>query len=257
MLVLMVLSIETYKTYMHILKKEVYMNETSSEVKVSNVMNEIIVAKLEDKKEEKESENLENTVKHENKVITTTKKEENIKTIENPSSEIKKQETPITPMISTIETPVVSELEKIRKDTRSLGTFGRLYLPSVNLNVALYKTEISTGNEVQKIVDNKDSAAYFSVYTHKIIADHSHQSFHKIEDIPVGEKAYIKKNDSEVMVYKLVQRFEGINAGSDLTDLNGKSIFDEKENLIMYTCYKISEYENHVIITIWNLESNS
>ena len=250
----MVLSIETYRTYTHIRKREIFMNETASEVKVSNGMNEVIVAKVEEKTQKKE---LENTVKQENKKVTTIKKEENRESVEKTSSEIKKQEVPSTPTVSTIETPIVSEIEKVRKDTRTLGTFGRLYLPSVNLNVALYKTDVSTGNEAQKIVDNKDSAAYFLIYTHQIIADHSHQNFHKIADIPVGEKAYIKKSDSEVIVYKLVQKFEGINAESDLTDLNGKSVFDEKENLIMYTCYKINEYENHVMITIWNLESNS
>ena len=251
MIVLMVFSIQTYRTFMHILKKEVFMNETVSDVRVSNPMNEIIVAKVEDEGQEKEPENTPNKDEKNQKAINQNVSSEELETI---PSEIKKSEGSTT---TVIETPTISELETVRNDNHLLGTFGRLYLPSVNLNVALYQTEISIGSEAQKIVDNRDSAAYFSVYAHQVIADHSHQGFHRIADIPIGERAYIKKNDSQIVTYKLTQKFEGMNQGSDLTDLNGKSVFDEKENLIMYTCYKINEYENHVMITIWNLESNS
>jgi len=245
----MVFSIQTYRTCIRMLKKEVFMNETVSEVRVPNSMHEIIVAKVEES-QKVESENV-------SKIEKITKQETSNKKVEMVFTEIKEIETFTTVTQPIVETPIISELEKVRNDNSILGTFGRLYLPSVVLNVALYQTEISKGEEAQKIVDKRDSAAYFSVYSHQVIADHSHQNFHKIADIPVGEKAYIKKSDSEVIVYKLVQKFEGINAGFDLTDLNGKSVFDEKENLIMYTCYKINEYENHVMITIWNLESNS
>lgn len=231
------------------------MNETMSEVKVSNSIHEIIVAKSEETPEEK----LENTSKMDEKTLKNSIQEVNNQTVEKVSSEIKKLEssTTVTTTTPIIEAPINKELESVRNDSRVLGTFGRLYLPSVNLNVALYQTEISTGGEAQKIVDNRDSAAYFSIASHQIIADHSHQGFHKIANIPIGEKAYIKKTDSQIVTYQLIQKFEGMNQESDLTDLNGKSVFDEKENLIMYTCYKINEYENHVMITIWSLESNS
>ncbi len=254
-IVLMAFSIQTYRTCTQTLKREVFMNETMSEVKVSNSIHEIIVAKSEETLEEE----LENISKMNEKAIKDSKQEVNNQTLETVSSEIKKLEssTTVTTTTPIIEAPINRELENVRNDSRTLGTFGRLYLPSVNLNVALYQTEIETGTEAQKIVDNRDSAAYFSVASHQIIADHSHQGFHKIADISIGEKAYIKKNDSSITTYQLIQKFEGMNQGSDLTDLNGKSVFDEKENLIMYTCYKINEYENHVMITIWSLESNS
>jgi len=252
--VLMVFSIQTYRTCLDILKREVFMNQVISEVKDSDSINKILVAKvslnIENDKNKQETEPFKEDVK-------VTNQEENNKKVEKTSLEIKKQESSTTSNTPVIETPVVSELETVRKDTNVLGTFGRLYLPTVNLNVALYQTDISTGVESQKIVDQRDSAAYFSVYSHQVIADHSHQGFHKIADIQVGEKAYIKKSNQQVSVYKLTSKFEGMNLGSDLTDLNGTSVFDEKENLIMYTCYKINEYENHVMITIWSLESNS
>lgn len=257
MVVLMVFSIQTYGTCVRILTREVFMNETVSEVKVSNSVNEILVAKVTSNIEDESKEELVNAIKKNENNLKTTKQEENNKKIEKVVSEIKESESSTTLTTPALETPILSELEKVRNDNRELGTFGRLYLPSVNLNVALYNTDISEGGIAQKVVDNRDSAAYFSVYSHQIIADHSHQGFHKIADIPIGEKAYIKKNSQQILVYKLVQKFEGMNQGSDLTDLNGRSVFDETENLIMYTCYKINEYENHVMITIWNLESNS
>jgi len=87
-----------------------------------------------------------------------------------------------------------------------------------------------------------------------VIADHNHQGFRRIIDISVGDKAYLKKTDGQISVYRMTQKFEGMNLGQDLTDLNGNSVFNGDGSLIMYTCYKTLEYDNHVMVTIWQLE---
>ncbi len=151
-----------------------------------------------------------------------------------------------------IESPSLSEIDTVYQNTDILGTYGRLYIPSVDLNVGLYSVDM-TSNVAQKIVDDYDSAAYFEFNNQNVIADHNHQGFHKIINIPISEKAYIKKADGSVDTYQLTQKFEGKNLEYDLVDLNDQSVFNNPNALIMYTCYKMSEYDNHIMITIFQL----
>ncbi len=181
--------------------------------------------------------------------------EKEIKEVVNTPSPILTETPTVQETPSVLETPVLPDvIETIRRNESSLGTLGRLFLPSVDFNVAVYSTDLSDGNNAQKIVDQKDSAAYFQIRNHSVIADHNHQGFHRIIDLEIGDKAYIKTSDGQIQVYRMTQKFEGMNLGSDLTDLNGKSAFDLESDLILYTCYKIYEYENHVMITMWELE---
>lgn len=148
-----------------------------------------------------------------------------------------------------------NELDMVKKNDLLLGTVGRLFIPSVDLNVGVYNADITKVETTQKIVDNRDSAAYFHMNHQYIIADHNYQGFNRISDIPIGGKAYIKKANGQISVYRMTNRLEGENLGYDLTDLNGKSVLDGRGDLIMYTCYKTYEYLNHVMIVIWELES--
>lgn len=145
-----------------------------------------------------------------------------------------------------------NEMDIIYENTDTLGTYGRLFVPSVDLNVALYLADM-TSNNVQRIVDNRDSAAYFDFNNQNVIADHNHQGFHKIIDISAGDFAYIKKLDGSMDIYQMINKFEGENIVYDLVDLNGNSILTGKNSLVMYTCYKMSEYDNHVMITVFQL----
>lgn len=155
---------------------------------------------------------------------------------------------------TVVQTPNMDILETIKQNKEPLGTGGRIFLPSTGFSVAIYSTDLTDGNNAQRIVDRPDSAAYFQIHNQPIIADHNHQGFFRIIDIKVGEKAYIKNSDGQIQVYRMINKFEGINLEYDLTDLNEKSVLDGSGDLILYTCYKAYEYANHVMITIWELE---
>lgn len=146
----------------------------------------------------------------------------------------------------------ISEIDIISQNVDTLGTYGRLFIPSVNLNVALYLADMTT-NEVQGIVNRWDSAAYFDFNNQNVIADHNHQGFHKIIDTSVGDFAYIKKVDGSIDTYRMTNKFEGQNTVYDLVDLNGVSALNGSSSLVMYTCYKMNEYDNHVMITTFQL----
>ena len=58
-------------------------------------------------------------------------------------------------------------IRKVNKTSESekLGTVGRLFLPSIDLNVAVYNANLNTDENynAQSIVDKVDSAAYFKL----------------------------------------------------------------------------------------------
>ena len=70
-------------------------------------------------------------------------------------------------------------LEIIKQRNDSLGTYGRLYLPTISLTVGVYNANIykNENYNAQTIVDNKDSAAYYEFKGKYIIADHNYQGF--------------------------------------------------------------------------------
>ena len=63
--------------------------------------------------------------------------------------------------------------------------YGRLVIPSVGVNVALFAV-VS-----QAAADAQDSAAYFPFKNYMLVADHWNQGFWKIKRCSVGTKAYI------------------------------------------------------------------
>lgn len=122
---------------------------------------------------------------------------------------------------------------------------GRLYIPSVGINVALYK-----GNE-QYITDRKDSANYFSINydpNYIVIADHNNQAFAKLRKVKVGTTGYIKFANGEVKNIKCVKTLNGHNTGYDITDNNGNSLV-AKEDYMMYTC---KDNWRNIFICLWN-----
>ncbi len=145
----------------------------------------------------------------------------------------------------------LSEIEKISIKSDFLGSAGRLYLPTINLNVGLNyaRLEYDENYDAQEIVDRKDSAAYFELGGKYIIADHNYQGFNKLINLEVGTKAYIKSEDNKVITYQLNNKFLGKNTSEDLVDTAGNSVQNMKGSLIMYTCYTSDE---DVIITLWD-----
>lgn len=150
-----------------------------------------------------------------------------------------------------IEEPIVTEDTEEQNGSYSDGIYsdmydryyGRLYIPELNINVALYY-----GYE-QYITDRYDSA---SIYIFKkdgyTIADHNNQEFSKLLNVKVGTKAYIHKKYSYDWL-ECVNVFYGYNTGYDIVDENYASVFD-KEDYMIYTCTSGSK---KILISLWKI----
>ena len=126
----------------------------------------------------------------------------------------------------------VQKVNGLYKDDYNYANFyGRLYIPSVEIDVALYYG-IS-----QSVADRADSAAIFTYgsYTGEIIADHSNQDFSKLFDVFVGTTGYIKLKNSDVITIKCVEVINGHNTGTELTDEDYNVVMG-KYDYLMYTC---------------------
>ncbi len=92
---------------------------------------------------------------------------------------------------------------------RRPGMNGRLVIPSVGVNVALFE------GHAQRFVDAKDSAAYFLAGNTMLVGDHWNQGFSKIKNCHAGTLAYIYRGTS-VQTLTCTGVCSGINGGSDL-----------------------------------------
>lgn len=149
---------------------------------------------------------------------------------------------------NTSQKEKVNNYQDIKKD--KLGTKGRLYFPSLNFSVALYYANAYNDENynAQKIVDDKDSAAYFYFYQYELISDHNYQGFNKIINLSINDKMYIKNADNTNSYYVLKDKFIGQNLKDDLVSKEGQSVLDMDGDLIIYTCYN----KDDIIITIWD-----
>lgn len=144
-----------------------------------------------------------------------------------------------------------NELEQTSINNENLGTMGRLYIPTLNLNVAVYyaNLELDDNYNAQRIVDGIDSAAYFKVGEKNVIADHNYQGFDKLLNLNIGSQAYLKTREGVTINYQLNNKFMGKNTSIDLTDTSGNSIQNMEGSLALYTCYTSEE---DVVITLWS-----
>ena len=146
---------------------------------------------------------------------------------------------------------VWSDYLSINKIEKKMGTAGRLTIPTVGVDVALYNASLYGGS--QGIVDARDSAAYMQdacgLYNSILIADHWNQGFDAMKrSVPDATKAYIKTS-SGTIEYICVANFTGHNTGRDLTDNDYKRITNlYSDGLIMYTC---NDHWSNVTITFW------
>lgn len=123
--------------------------------------------------------------------------------------------------------------------------YGRLYVPNVNISVALYE-----GNK-QAITDRTDSAniftwAYTNGYT---IADHNNQEFSKLFGVKIGTYGYIELDNGDVINMECVDVFDGYNTGMRIVDTSGANAFG-RTDYMMYTC--IDNWKN-VRIWLWEI----
>lgn len=120
--------------------------------------------------------------------------------------------------------------------------YGRLVIPSVGVNVALFAV-VS-----QAAADAQDSAAYFPFKNYMLVADHWNQGFWKIKRCSVGTKAYIYRGTS-IQTLTCTGICRGANAGYDLLYEDGSSA-TTGSGTIMYTCNG-SNYHD-IILTFWS-----
>ena len=110
--------------------------------------------------------------------------------------------------------------------------YGRLYIDSVGIDVALYRDKYNK----QSAVDRQDSACYFRMSNGGwLIADHNTQAFSTLLDVEVGAEATIVLQNGEIQRLVCVEVLDGINTGHGLTDKNRK-VQHGRYDIAMYTC---------------------
>lgn len=114
------------------------------------------------------------------------------------------------------------------------GTWGRLFIPSVDIDVALYQTPCTP--DAQPIVDAYDSAAYINTLDGAVlIADHSNQGFDKIVNLKAGDKLYIYRPDDSIETYVCQETCNGKNYTSKICDERGVASV-QSSGIWCYTC---------------------
>ncbi len=170
--------------------------------------------------------------------------------------EKKKETKPVKKIVSSspakTSVPKKTITQKILSHQGKMGTAGRLYFSNLS-SVALYEADFYV-DDLQKIVDEKDSAAYFLYYGETpTIADHSIQGFDIIKKQKVGSIAYrkVKNTEGEILLekYQVINKIQGVNTGTELLTEDGKKINQIDASLIMYTCN--SANPKSVTIVLW------
>ena len=130
---------------------------------------------------------------------------------------------------------------------------GRLVIPSVGIDVALFSWGVGPGGESdpdknvetvrQAVVDNPDSALlYYDNPVGNIIADHSTQDFSALSSVKEGDAAYILSGE-RILSLRCDLVTDGTNTGYGITDKDGGWHHDED-----YTCYTCLEDWTHVLL---------
>lgn len=130
----------------------------------------------------------------------------------------------------------------------SASYYGRLYIPSVDIDVGLYQS-----SDRQAVVDRKDSACIFRMrYGRRtyLIADHYTQDFGSLMDVVVGDTAYIETDAGETISMVCVEVLDGHNTGNGITDANKVNVIGQHDYL-MYTC---QGYWRNVRICQWDID---
>lgn len=142
------------------------------------------------------------------------------------------------------------EFAYVENNPKGLGSAGRLFIPSVDLDVSLAASS-RFNDDIQALTDMEDCATYFAYENMMVIADHVHQGFWKMKGTAVGARAYIKTADG-IQTYVCIANMPGHNTGPTLTDNAYNSISSYNPGgLAMYTCN--GGWQN-IIITLWQPE---
>ncbi|MCQ2516581.1 MAG: hypothetical protein MJ094_06930 [Saccharofermentans sp.] len=127
------------------------------------------------------------------------------------------------------------------------SVYGRFVVPSVDINIALYK-----GSQ-QSIIDAYDSGCFyrFNGISGMTIADHHHQEFATLTDVTVGTTAIIEESNGGRIYLECVEVVDGINAGASLTYANGE-LATSRNDYLTYTCLPGA---GNIRICQWNITS--
>ena len=129
------------------------------------------------------------------------------------------------------KSPDKNILKEISQRSGTYEMIGRLYIPDISLNTALFNTNS------QEIVDAQDSAACFKSGDTFLVADHWYFGFDKIKDCKKGSVAYIDTGET-VYEYVCTDVILGHNTGKILTDSKDNSLMYNvnTDGLTIYTC---------------------
>lgn len=157
-------------------------------------------------------------------------------------AEYKKEHTPVA--TSAVSASVPSN-ESIAAECASRpGMYGRLLIPSVGVNVALFWPQSDA--DAVAIVDAPDSADIYYNNGGTTIGDHSNQGFSAIANaVPGSTMAYIVTPNG-TLAYRCSGITKGHNDGYLFWDEAG-NLF-QYPNLIMYTC-RTADWHNIWIVT--------
>ncbi len=141
----------------------------------------------------------------------------------------------------------------------AFGTHGRLSIPTLGIDVAVYNAE---GQNSQTIVDNLDSAAFIRWKGQNAIVDHRSQSFYLLpEAIPGTTTACLVTpfyTDYYVCTYSGIGKIiYGENHKCKFIDDQGEAVnLANQGGICMYTCKdEMINNEVPVYVTYWRLSS--
>lgn len=160
------------------------------------------------------------------------------------------------PIEQTIISQEETHVETVTEEIARRGNIGRLVIPSVGVNVAVF--EVSLYDEYnQAIVDGLDSAAHMSDsinhYGFIIVGDHVYQGFSAIKNSVVGSTTmYINKgtHQENYICTDIFIGYNGYGGKSGMFDINGNDVAGRNDGgLCLYTC----NADGTITITFWQL----
>lgn len=133
--------------------------------------------------------------------------------------------------------PVLNSANNQEEMEERPAMIGRLYIPDVGVNVALFDTTGMKYNIGQSYVDAEDSSAWKDKNGIGVVADHGNQTFKDIHKSVSNETmAYIQVGEN-IKTYVCASSGCGTNTRKKLVNENGKEIYNaEGIDFMTYAC---------------------
>jgi len=148
---------------------------------------------------------------------------------------------------------VSDDIYNIKHTAAVMGNAGHFYIPSVDIDVPLYKYTVD-GH--QKVVDAENSAVYCESFNGGCgyIADHAFQGFDKIKNAKIGCYAYIR-TENEIKIYQCVEIAYGRNEIYDIATYGEQYL--TKIYWADFCCYTCNDKNGVEITMLFFREKNS